>query len=237
MNMLLIEYGDIVAPGHARIGGRRFEHMRDVLKAKVGAEIRVGIVDDLCGTATVRSITSDECDLEYCCTALPPRKLPLTLVVALPRPQTFKKVLEQATSLGVSSFVFVHTAKVEKSFWSSPVLLPGEVRKHLLLGLEQSLDTVLPSVVFEPDFGAFMRERVGALIAGKEGLIAHPHNAISLAPRAFDVPVVAVVGPEGGLLAEEVALFRNKKFTPVSIGSRILRVETAVVALAARLYL
>jgi RsmE family RNA methyltransferase len=116
MNLLLIEPDDIFVTGYARIVGRRFEHLRDVLKAKVGSEMRAGVVDGLCGTATLRSMTSDSCELEFCCTQPAPAKLPLTLIVALPRPQTFKKILEQATSMGVADFVFIKTARVEKSF-------------------------------------------------------------------------------------------------------------------------
>ena len=96
---------------------------------------------------------------------------------------------------------------------------------------------MLPRVVFERDLGIFLSERVDGLIAGKDALIAHPYDALPLVSRSIDAPVVAVVGPEGGLLDAEVALFKNKKFTPVSIGSRIVRVETAVVALTARMYL
>jgi RsmE family RNA methyltransferase len=44
------------------------------------------------------------------------------------------------------------------------------------------------------------------------------------------------IGPEGGFIAEEVASFERGDFHPVTIGERILRVETAVAALIARLY-
>lgn len=236
MNLLLTETADCIAPGIVRIVGRRFEHLRDVLKVTVGTEVRVGILGGLCGLARVRAVFDDACELELHCTQMPPKKLPLTLIVALPRPQTFKKVVEQATAMGVASFVFVQTEKVEKSFWSSPTFRPDEVKKHLILGLEQSSDTVLPEVRFEPSLAAFFRDSLDGLITGKQAVIAHPHDAVPLVPFSSDTPVVAVIGPEGGLTDDEVALFKNKKFTPVTIGSRIVRVETAVVALTAQLF-
>jgi len=236
MNILLADAEDFVAHNRAVISGRRFEHVRDVLKVKVGTEVRAGVVNGQCGIATVCAILPDSIELDFYCMQPPPAKLPLTLIVALPRPQTFKKVVEQATAMGVSSFVFVQTEKVEKSFWSSPTLRPDEVKKHLLLGLEQSSDTVLPEVSFETNFSAFLSERLDILTEGKTAVIAHPHDAVPLMPFSGNTPVVAVVGPEGGLTDEEVALFKNKKFTAVSIGSRIVRVETAVVALTARLF-
>jgi RsmE family RNA methyltransferase len=201
-----------------------------------GAIVRVGVLGGKKGSGEVVALSDDACSLRCRFDEDPPAKLPLTLIVALPRPQTFKKVLEQGTSMGVSSFVFVQTEKVEKSFWSSPSLRPDAVHEHLLLGLEQSSDTVLPSVMFEPDLGAFCSQRLDAIAAGKTALIAHPYDAVSLEPRGGDEPVIAVIGPEGGLTEAEVALFKNKKFTPVSIGSRIVRVETAVVAFAARIF-
>lgn len=236
MNILLLESADLIAPDRARVSGRRFDHIRDILKIAEGDVLRAGIVDGLCGSARVERIGDDFCELSLECRDAPPAKIPLTLVVALPRPQTFKKVLEQATSMGVSAFVFIHTARVEKSFWQSPTLAPDEVKKHLFLGLEQASDTVVPPVSFEPDPGRFFDESLDALIAGKHALIAHPYGAVPLVPMPLSMPSVAAIGPEGGFTDREVALFKNKKFTAVSIGSRIIRVETAVVALSARAY-
>jgi 16S rRNA (uracil1498-N3)-methyltransferase len=45
--------------------------------------------------------------------------------------------------------------------------------------------------------------------------------------------VVAVVGPEGGLADDEIGLLRAHQFVPITLGPRILRAETAALAVAA----
>jgi RsmE family RNA methyltransferase len=65
-------------------------------------------------------------------------------------------------------------------------------------------------------------------------LIAHPEPGASPCPRAVAGPVTLVVGPEGGFVPVEVDRLRELG-TLVDLGPRILRVETAVVTLLARL--
>jgi 16S rRNA (uracil1498-N3)-methyltransferase len=67
-----------------------------------------------------------------------------------------------------------------------------------------------------------------------QGLVAHV-GARTLVREALDPekPMALAVGPEGGLAEEEVALLRERGFTPVTLGRRILRAETAALALLA----
>jgi 16S rRNA (uracil1498-N3)-methyltransferase len=59
----------------------------------------------------------------------------------------------------------------------------------------------------------------------------------ALADHVIGTPceVWAVVGPEGGLAAEEVAALQALGYQPVGLGDAILRVDTAAVVVAARL--
>ena len=65
--------------------------------------------------------------------------------------------------------------------------------------------------------------------------VAHP-GAPEPCPRALAEPATLAVGPEGGFIAEEIASLERAGFAPVSIGPRVLRVETAVAALIGRLF-
>ena len=66
-------------------------------------------------------------------------------------------------------------------------------------------------------------------------LVAHP-PARRACPREVNGSVALAIGPEGGFIAEEIGSFERVGFQPVTMGERILRVETAVAALIARLY-
>ena len=49
-------------------------------------------------------------------------------------------------------------------------------------------------------------------------------------------PTVVAIGPEGGWIERELDSFRREGFEEISLGSRPLRVETAVTALIARMF-
>ena len=147
--------------------------------------------------------------------------LPVTLALALPRPHSLRKVLQQATARGVKRFVLFSPACVEASFFTASAAQPPALAEELRLGLEQARDTVLPEVeVYPGRFHRFLAERFPGAPA---------------CPRAVAGPVTLVVGPEGGFVPAEVDRLRALG-TLVELGPRILRVETAVVALLARLF-
>jgi len=68
----------------------------------------------------------------------------------------------------------------------------------------------------------------------EQGLVAHV-GARALVREVLDLNrnLSLAVGPEGGFAEEEVALLKERGFTPVSLGRRILRAETAATALLA----
>ncbi len=156
------------------------------------------------------------------------------LVLALPRPRMLARTLEHVTALGVKQITLLHTRRVEKSYWQSPELTPAKIHDHLVLGLEQARDTVLPTVVCESRFKPFVEDRLPGLLAGKQGLLAHPGMA-EPCPRGIEQPSVLLVGPEGGFIPYEVECLLAAGCRGIHLGARILRVETAVTALLARL--
>ena len=164
-----------------------------------------------------------------------PEALPLTLLLALPRPKILRRVLRTVTAMGVKRIVLLNTWRVEKSFWSSPALESDAVRAELVLGLEQAGDTVLPHVDCRKRFKPFVEDEASSLAAGTLPIVAHP-GAAEPCPRAVDSAVTLAVGPEGGFTPYEVDLLSAHGFAAVSLGKRRLGVESAVAALLGRLF-
>jgi RsmE family RNA methyltransferase len=104
-----------------------------------------------------------------------------------------------------------------------------------ILGLEQSGDTILPTIRLHRLFTPFVRGELSVEIGNKMALLAQPGSAIE-APRHADQSVVLAIGPEGGFIDREVETFQEIGFTSVSLGPRILRVETAIACLVGRLF-
>ncbi len=238
MNLLLFE-ADELRNGRLRIGGRRAEHVRGVLRLQAGDTLRVGMINDRCGTGRILRISPGEIELAVHLDHAPPPRPSVVLILALPRPIMLQRILKQATVLGVEHFHLIRAARVEKSFFHTPVLRPERIRALLVDGLEQAMDTRLPRVMVHSRFRPFVEDVVPAMTGRR--LLAHPGTSLGLA-AAFRAGqegerCVLAVGPEGGWSDYEVGRFQEKGFAVFSMGPRILHVDTAVVALLAQLQL
>lgn len=238
MNLILLRAEELAPTGagsqRAVLRDRRLQHLREVLRARVGDEVGVGVEGGAIGKATIINLDAQAAELELRLDEPPPPPLDVTLALALPRPPTLRKVLQQATALGVKRFALFRAERVERSYFSSHGLHASALAEDLQLGLEQARDTIVPTVEVHPEhFGRFVRERLPELCEGRARLVAHP-GAATPCPRAPIGPATLIVGPEGGFIPAEVALLKSLA-QAIDLGPRILRVETAVVALLARL--
>lgn len=235
MNLLLLEDGDFVAPDRALLRGRRLKHLHEVHRAVAGDSLRVGRLDGLMGTGQLLRLDANEAELSVALDQPAPAKLPITLLLALPRPKMLRRIVQSISAMGVPRVVLLNSYRVEKSFWQTPFLEAMAIREQLMLGLEQARDTVLPEIIIEKRFKPFVEDRLPALTAGSLGLIGHP-GAYPPCPRAVEQAVTLAIGPEGGWIPYEVEMLHKAGLQPVQLGERILRVETAVTALLARLF-
>jgi len=183
----------------------------------------------------VTRLDQEALELEVALDHEPPPKLPLTLVLALPRPKVLNRVLAAAASLGVARIYLVNAWKVEKSYWHSPRLREDNLLLQRILGLEQAGDTRLPELHLRRLLRPFAQDELPGLIQGTLPLLAHP-GARDACPRTVAGPVTLVIGPEGGFIPAEIDLLARGGCLPVHLGPRILRVETAVAALVGRLF-
>ncbi|WP_422422881.1 16S rRNA (uracil(1498)-N(3))-methyltransferase [Pseudomonas sp. GZD-222] len=235
MNLLLLEEADFIAADRVVLADRRFTHMQEIHRVAVGDALRVGRIGGLMGEARVLRLEGHEAELSVSFDREPPSKLPLTLVLALPRPKMLRRVFQTVATMGVPKLILVNSYRVEKSFWQTPFLEPEAIREQLILGLEQTRDTILPEVIIEKRFKPFVEDRLPAIAQGTLGLIGHP-GPFPPCPRGLDEPVTLAIGPEGGWIPYEIDLLGKAGLSPVQLGERILRVETAVTALLARLF-
>ncbi len=236
MNLLLLEDGDFVAEDRALLRGRRLKHLHEVHRAESGDALRVGRLGGAMGEGRLLRLDAEAAEIAVeGLEQSPPAKLPVTLLLALPRPKMLKRTLQTVASMGVAHLVLLNSYRVEKSFWQTPFLEPEAIREQLILGLEQARDTVLPEVTIEKRFKPFVEDRLPQLAAGSLGLVGHPGD-FPACPRAVDGAVTLAIGPEGGWIPYEVDKLREAGLAPVQLGERILRVETAVPVLLARLF-
>ena len=187
------------------------------------------------GKATLAAVSATALTLDFAWEASsPPAPAPITLVLGLPRPQTARDILRDATTLGVTALHFVTTEKGDPNYGHSTLWSSGEWRRHLIIGAEQAFDTHLPVV----SYGRPLSEVIAAIPLPAKRLVLDNYEslaALSTCTLTAHQPVVLAFGPERGWSAAERDLFRAQRFTFAHLGPRVLRAETAAVAAAALL--
>jgi len=243
MNLLLLNQTDFINDELAIIrDARRCEHLLNIQKITTGDQLKAGKLNGLMGRAEIiqinslgNSSNSKEIHLRCNFIQLPPTPISLTLVMALPRPKMFRRVVQTLSSLGIKSVYFIHSYRVEKSYWQSPFLQPEDVHHQLILGLEQSGDTSLPQVIFKKRFKPFVEDELPEIINNRTALVAHPYTDLPC-PNSLNQSLVLAIGPEGGFIPYEINLLEQQGFNSVHLGERILRVETVLPFLVGRLF-
>ncbi|MES2696053.1 MAG: RsmE family RNA methyltransferase [Verrucomicrobiota bacterium] len=273
MNLILFEPTEIDRP-LARTD-RRAQHILNVLRLAVGGTFDAALVNGPRGKATLTTLSADALTLHFAWPAPahgnlssigsiasiePTTVEPITLIVGLPRPQTARDILRDATTLGLVALHFVRTDKAESSYAQSSLWSSGEWRRHLLTGAEQAFDPRVPEVTY----GKPLAEILATLPAtpatpplpattlatrivldnyespkplGKfQFPLSLPPTPASPFATAFSLalasatPLILALGAERGWSAAERDLFRAHHFAFAHLGPRVLRTETAVIA-------
>jgi RsmE family RNA methyltransferase len=235
VNLIILFEQDFLSEKKVRLSDERFRHIKTVHRSQAGHTIKVGRLNGLIGSGVITHMTDEAVDIEIELNQKPPQKLPLTVILALPRPKMIRRIFRSITELGIEQLIVINSNKVEKSFWQSPVLTPDNVNSYLIAGLQQAKDTVLPTVTFKKLFKPFIEDELPSIVHGAQGFVAHPGIG-QPCPHSFNQRCVLAIGPEGGFSDYEVNKFIEAGFEGIHLGERILRVENAITALISKLY-
>ena len=221
VNLVLITEAEVEA-GLA-VDDPRSRHLLDTVKLIAGETFHVGVENARRGIATLNTV-SPRVLFSVVWEKTAQRRLPLTVLVGLPRPQTAKKVLHDLASLGAAKIIFFEAGKGDPGYLASSLWKDGEWREHVVKGTEQACSTMVPEVT---RFGSLAEALVG-LEANAWRLALDPYEAAG-APEISSPAKAAVlaIGPERGFADEERAALRAAGFSFAHLGDRILRVEAA----------
>ncbi len=236
MNLILFSEADFISENVIAIrDARRLAHITHVHQIKLGDTLKVGLINGKIGSGEVITFNHTEIHLRVSLTQASPKPLPVTLVLALPRPKMLKRTLQTLATLGVKKIYLINSYRVEKSYWQTPLLEEDAIREHLLLGLEQACDTHMPEVHLIKRFKPFVEDDLQNIVGETRALVAHPYTDLPC-PAQIDYAITLAIGPEGGFIPYEIDLLQKCGFTAVNLGERIMRVETVVPYLLGRLY-
>ncbi|MEM9397763.1 MAG: 16S rRNA (uracil(1498)-N(3))-methyltransferase [Pseudomonadota bacterium] len=227
MNLVLFDASELQLDGRLELKDHRFTHIQSVLKKSAGDTVRVGELGGNTGIGRIESCGHSSITLVVQLAAAPPPALDLLVVLALPRPKMLRRSLRAMTEAGVKRIVLTNGYHVEKSYWQSPVLQEDSLREICIGGLEQTGDTLLPSISMERRFRPFAEDRLPALLAGRTAILADgaAETAFASDPK---LPAALLIGPERGFIPFEKDLLYRAGAVKASLGARTLRVETAL---------
>jgi RsmE family RNA methyltransferase len=214
---------------------RQIKHLNQHLQLRAGDTLKVGVRDGQRYLTEVQSITAQQIMLRPIQTESVPNKLPVHLILALPRPKVLRRMIMDAVTLGVERISLIHSYRVDKSYWQSPFL--QQLDDYVTLGLEQAGDTIVPEIQLYKRFKPFVEDVLPTFISDqKPAYVAHPYAEQQM-PYAIQHSCHLIVGPEGGFIPYEVDLLNKNGCQAMSLGNRILRTETAVSHILGRLFI
>jgi 16S rRNA (uracil1498-N3)-methyltransferase len=225
--------------GRVTITGQDVHHIRRVLRLKPGDLVSVADGGGRVSRVRVESICPEAVEgLVVETEETPPEEAPaVTLAQGIPKGRKMELIVQKSVELGVERIVPLATAR-------TVVRLKGRRaaerlerwRRVAREAAKQCRRSSMPQVSAMVPLETFLEE-LGPTPAGQARILlweeaSQPLKEI-LASLEAPTSIICMVGPEGGFEAEEVALAADAGFSPASLGPRILRTETAPLALLA----
>lgn len=220
------------AGGRFTLEGDEAHHLGRV--RRIGAGEVVEVFDGL-GFATraeVIAVGKKSVELQPVGVPLPLHEPParLTLATAVPKGDRFDWLVEKATELGVDRLIPLQT---ERSVVDPGPAKIGRLRRAVIEAAKQCGRNRLMML----DDPRPWPEVVGEFVAERVKIVAHPGGS-SFGQWSHPAPgdrAVVAIGPEGGLTDSEIETAEAAGWGRVSLGTHVLRVETAALVAAVRL--
>ena len=223
--------GSSIKEGCVTITGEDAHHISYALRMAVGDEITVADgagstylcrIARMDGTTVSAEILSKVDDLAE-------SPVEIHLFQAYPKSDKLEFIIQKAVELGVSAITPFESERCIKRPKADKIAHVLERQRRIATeAAKQSGRAVLPTVNAPISFDEMLKEAALYPLT----LFAHPSDAcVSLAKTFADHPnvrrIAVVVGSEGGFSEDELRMAMNAGFIPTSLGSRILRCETA----------
>ena len=220
---------DQVSGNRAALTGAHADHLVRVLRVRVGQEFDIvanGVVRQGVVVAIADSLVDFELGEEI---PAEPTAINLTLLLAIFKFDRMEWAIEKCTELGVTRIVPVIARRTDSHLASASAKRVERWRRLTVQAAEQSRRASPPEIANPVK----LREAV-TLPAELKIVLSEAEEQSQL--RNVATPsgaVLLAVGPEGGWTEEELELFRKHDWLSASLGSTILRAETAAIAATA----
>ena len=216
--------------GPVRLTDTEAHHLIHVLRSQRGDLVEVFNGKGLAASCRICKVNKRDAELEIMAVKHSPSPSPvLTLATAVPKGDRFDWLIEKATELGVTRLIPLTTTRSVVDPRTSKL---DKLRQTVIAACKQSGRNHLMEIGAVTSWSDF----VGRFVAEHQTFVAHPDGqaVFSASTASAAKPLLFAVGPEGGFTDEEVQSAIASGATPMRLGSLILRIETAAIALAAK---
>lgn len=233
MNLIVFKSEEL-CNGLLELRASRAEHLLKIIKVTEGSQLRVGLIGGMQGVGRVIKCDQNRVFLSVDIPKGEAIKPKIDIILALPRPQMLKRILQTVAALGVGSLALIRSARVEKSYFQSPILAKESLDHYIRLGMEQGMRTYEPKVRIYDRFMPFVEEELATMLVDVSmrvlGHVGENHIADMFVENNlhFEKRCIVAIGPEGGWQEHEVLAFKRSGFVPLSFSDAVMNVETAV---------
>lgn len=220
---------DRVEGNRAYLLGTNATHLVRVLRARAGQQFDIA-TQDAVRSGTIVSITPDA--VEFTLGALVESvALPeINVVLSIFKFDRFEWAIEKLTELGVARMIPVIARRTEPHLAKAAEKRVGRWRKITHEAAQQARRPAAPEILNPSHLKKAILEAKGRCVVLSE---MEETATLKSVLKSAQAPLTLAFGPEGGWAAEELQVFHERGWTSVSLGSTILRAETAAIAAVA----
>jgi len=217
---------DEISGNRAALVGEHARHLAQVLRAQVGQEFDVSVVDQV-RIGRITNIQPDRVEFELREVVVHPAPTPITVVMSIFKFDRMDWAIEKCTELGVARIVPLIAARTESHLTAAAPKRAERWRRIARQASEQSR-RMLPPEISNP----VSLEEALALNGENRVVLSESECGCTLRDTLTDkiASVVLAFGPEGGWKDQELTAFKEAGWISASLGPTILRTETAVIA-------
>nr|WP_315049379.1 16S rRNA (uracil(1498)-N(3))-methyltransferase [uncultured Lachnoanaerobaculum sp.] len=220
---------------NAYIEGSDVNHIANVLRMKPGEELLISVRGDWDYLCKIVDIETDRVNLKVL-ESMEQRELPvnITLLQGIPKSDKLEMIIQKAVELGVSEIIPVKTKRVVVKIDEKKV--DTKVNRWNAIAesaAKQSKRSIIPKV-YEPmsiDNALEIVKDFGVKLIPYENADGIDKTRKILDNMDKTKNIAVFIGPEGGFEESEVERIKNSGFEVITLGKRILRTETAGLAL------
>jgi 16S rRNA (uracil1498-N3)-methyltransferase len=216
----------------ATLTGDQASHLARVLRAEPG-QIYDVVAGGFLHRAEITSVFEKEVHFTLHEELESDAALPLHLLLAVFKFDHMEWAIEKATELGIARITPILARRTEKHLAQSAAKRVERWRRIVLEASKQSRRTTIPEVSDPAPLKQALAEEKSPtriLLSETEQTLTLPAALKAATSSQQETDTALAIGPEGGWTPEEMSLFTQHNWLPVTLGPRILRAETAAIA-------